>query len=38
MPHQSDEHAVTVFVRDLAGGGEHCFRIDFDTGETKPCR
>jgi hypothetical protein len=28
---------LSVIVRDLEDGHEHCFRIDLDTGETEPC-
>ena len=28
---------VSVIVRDLDDGREHCFRIDLDTGETVSC-
>jgi hypothetical protein len=28
---------VSVIVRDLHTGQEHCFRIDLDTGEAAPC-
>lgn len=30
-------HEMSVVVRNLASGSEHCFRIDLDTGETSPC-
>lgn len=36
-PH-ADEHQASVYVRDLDGGQEHCFLIDLDTGEAKPCK
>ncbi len=32
-----DEVEVSVIVRELASGHEHCFRIDLDTGEATPC-
>ena len=32
-----DEAEVAVFVRDLADGREHCFRIDLESGERGPC-
>jgi len=32
-----DEAEISVIVRDVASGHEHCFRIDLDTGETAPC-
>ena len=28
---------LSVIVRDLEDGGERCFRIDLDTGETRSC-
>lgn len=36
LPVGADEE-VSVIVRDLEGGGEHCFHIDLGTGETEPC-
>jgi hypothetical protein len=32
-----DGEAISVVVRDLETGGEHCFRIDLETGQTAPC-
>lgn len=32
-----DEPEISVIVRDVASGHEHCFRIDLDSGETAPC-
>jgi hypothetical protein len=32
-----DDGEISVVVRDLDTGGEHCFRIDLETGETAPC-
>jgi hypothetical protein len=32
-----DDHEISVIVRDLADGHEHCFKIDLDTGQTAPC-
>ncbi|HLY36185.1 MAG TPA: DUF5961 family protein [Candidatus Limnocylindria bacterium] len=31
------EAAISVVVRELATGHEHCFGIDLDTGATAPC-
>jgi hypothetical protein len=31
------EHEISVVVRELDSGHEHCFRIDLDTGETAAC-
>ncbi len=32
-----NEHEISVIVRDLDSGHEHCFMIDLDSGETQPC-
>ena len=32
-----DEHEISVIVRELDSGHEHCFRIDLDSGDTQPC-
>ncbi|PLR28683.1 hypothetical protein SGCZBJ_01665 [Caulobacter zeae] len=32
-----EDGQISVVVRDLDTGGEHCFRIDLETGETAPC-
>lgn len=29
---------ISVIVRDVDSGQEHCFHIDLETGETAPCR
>ena len=31
------EPAISVIVRELDSGHEHCFRIDLDSGDTAPC-
>ncbi len=31
------EHEISVVVREIDSGHEHCFRIDLDSGETQPC-
>jgi hypothetical protein len=28
---------ISIIVRDLDSGHEHCFRLDLQTGETSPC-
>ena len=28
---------ISVIVRDVASGHEHCFRIDVGTGDAAPC-
>ena len=33
----SDEHEISVIVRELDSGHEHCFRIDLDTGDSAAC-
>jgi hypothetical protein len=32
-----DEREISVIVREVGTGHEHCFRIDLDTGEAAPC-
>jgi hypothetical protein len=32
-----DEPEISVIVRDVASGHEHCFRIDLDSGDAAPC-
>jgi hypothetical protein len=32
-----DEDEISVIVRDIESGHEHCFRIDLETGETAAC-
>jgi hypothetical protein len=36
-PAVDDDNEISVIVRDLETGGEHCFRIDLDSGDTAPC-
>jgi hypothetical protein len=36
-PPLTDEHEISVVVRDIGTGHEHCFRIDLESGETAPC-
>ena len=36
-PPVGEDNEISVIVRDLQGGGEHCFRIDLDSGEAAPC-
>ena len=36
-PWEADEGQISVIVRDLDSGHEHCFRLDLETGETGPC-
>ena len=33
----SDEPEISVIVREVESGHEHCFRIDLETGETAAC-
>ena len=28
---------ISLIVRDIESGREHCFRVDLETGETAPC-
>jgi len=32
-----EEDEISVIVRDVASGHEHCFRIDVGTGDAAPC-
>jgi hypothetical protein len=32
-----DSEEISIIVRDLDSGHEHCFRLDLQTGETSPC-
>jgi hypothetical protein len=32
-----DEPDISVIVREVGTGREHCFRIDLESGETTPC-
>ncbi len=34
-PGEGDE--ISIIVRDLDSGREHCFRLDLETGQTRPC-
>jgi len=36
-PVVDDTDAVSVIVRDVATGHQHCFRIDLGSGEASPC-
>jgi hypothetical protein len=31
------DNEVRIIVHDVGSGHEHCFRVDLETGETKPC-
>ncbi len=33
----TEDHEISVIVREVQTGHEHCFRIDFASGETAPC-
>ena len=35
LPDDGDE--VSVIVREVETGHEHCFRVDLESGETAPC-
>ena len=35
LPGDGDE--ISVIVREVETGHEHCFRVDLETGETSPC-
>lgn len=34
---EGEGDAVSLVVRDLETGHEHCFRVDLASGETSPC-
>lgn len=36
-PADEDDEDIAVIVREIDSGREHCFRIDTETGRTKPC-
>ena len=36
-PPLTDDHEISVVVRDVGTGHEHCFRIDLESGETASC-
>lgn len=36
-PAVTDTPDISVIVRDVASGHEHCFRIDLETGDAAPC-
>ena len=36
-PTVTDEPDISVIVRDVASGHEHCFRIDLETGDVAHC-
>ncbi|CAN5169983.1 hypothetical protein BH10PSE3_BH10PSE3_09200 [soil metagenome] len=35
--HGEAEPEISLIVRDLESGHEHCFRVDLETGEAAPC-
>ena len=37
LQHGSADAEISLVVRDLESGHEHCFLIDLETGETAPC-
>ncbi len=36
-PPVGSDDAISVIVREVATGHQHCFRIDLESGETSPC-
>jgi hypothetical protein len=36
-PPVGDDNEISVIVREVGTGREHCFRIDLESGETAPC-
>jgi Family of unknown function (DUF5961) len=37
LPAGTDLYELSVVVREIGTGHEHCFKIDLDSGETAPC-
>ncbi len=33
----TDDHEISVIVREVHTGHEHCFKINLDTGQPVPC-
>ena len=36
-PPVGDDNEVSVIVREIGTGREHCFRVDLESGGTAPC-
>ena len=36
-PPVGDDNEISVIVREVKTGHQHCFRIDLESGETSPC-
>ncbi len=36
-PPMIDSHEISVIVRDIATGHQHCFQIDLESGAAAPC-
>jgi hypothetical protein len=36
-PSLTEDHEISVVVREVGTGHEHCFRIDLESGDTAPC-
>jgi hypothetical protein len=36
-PPIGDDNEISVIVREVETGHEHCFRIDLESGEAAPC-
>ena len=32
-----EDHEISVIVREVETGHEHCFKIDLETGDAAPC-
>ena len=37
-PTPDDEDEISVIVREVGSGHEHCFKVNLETGETAPCK
>ncbi len=36
-PPMSEGNEISVIVREITTGHQHCFRIDLESGDTSPC-
>ncbi len=36
-PPITEDHEISVIVREVVTGREHCFRLDLDSGKAQPC-
>ena len=36
-PPVTEDHEISLIVREVGTGREHCFRVDLESGDTAPC-